>query len=762
MRRVACLLEGVVQGVGFRPFVYRMAKECGLSGFVRNEGRGVRVEIEGEETVVDTLLGVLRKQAPVGARIESLQICELPLQGTCGFVIADSVKTQATQMSLAADSATCAACRAELLTPGQRRYRYPFTSCNSCGPRYSIVEALPYDRGRSAMRAFPLCAACADEYENPRDRRFHAQANACPSCGPSLCLLDACGAPVAVAEQALQGAVRGLLAGQIVAVKGLGGFHLMVDATNAAAVADLRRRKGRAAKPFAVMFQSLAAVRGQCAVASEEARELESSLAPIVLLRCRDAGSAHAPVVADVAPGNPWLGVMLPYTPVHHLVLREVGRPLVCTSANVSEEPLCITNEEAVSRLAGIADGFLVHDRDIRRPLDDSVVRVLPGGVQVLRRARGLVPFSLRLPVASDHPNVLALGGHLKNTIALVSAGRVAVSQHVGDLSSLAARAQLRRAVEDVLGLCGTRVQRIACDLHPDYASSLLADELALRWQVPVARIQHHHAHVAACMAEYGLCGPVLGVVWDGAGLGTDGSVWGGEALIVDAGGFRRVAHLRPFPLVGGDKALAEPRRAALGMLFELYGKQAESQVEAMFPDGEANVLVQLLEGSVRTVRTTSMGRLFDSVAALTGVRAEAGFEGQAAMALEMVAEGGDPSPAGYSLPLRLGSPAQIDWEPLLCALLEDRRRGVAAGVMAARFHVSLAEVTLKIAEYVGLEQVVLSGGCFQNRRLLLGAQSLLVARGFRVYVGMQYPVNDGGLSLGQAFVATHVHGENC
>lgn len=761
MRRVVCFLEGVVQGVGLRPSVYRLAKEYGLSGFVRNEGRGVRAEIEGQGSAVDGLLDKLRGTLPVGARVESWQVRELSVRGGHGFVIAESVETPAIQMSIAADSATCVACRDELLTPGQRRYRYPFTSCNSCGPRYSILEALPYDRAHTAMRAFSPCAACTDEYESPHDRRFHAQANACPGCGPSLRLLDANGAAVVAAEDAMQGAVTRLIDGQVLAVKGLGGFHLMVDATNAAAVAELRRRKGREAKPFAVMFSSVDAVCAQCVVSQQEAQELESAAAPIVVLQRRDSGSSEQQVVVGVAPGNPWLGALLPYTPLHHLLLREVARPLVCTSANVSEEPLCTANQEAVSRLAGIADRFLVHDRDITRPLDDSVARVLPGGVQVLRRARGLVPCSLRLPLASDHPKVLALGGYLKNTIALASEGRVTVSQHVGDLSSLAARAQLRRTVDDLLGLSGARVERIACDLHPDYASSLLADELARRWQVPVVRIQHHHAHVAACMAEHGLRGPVLGLVWDGAGLGTDGSIWGGEALIVDAGGFRRVAHLRPFPLVGGDKAMAEPRRAALGMLFELYGKQAWPHVELMFSDDGAEVLLHLLMHSVQTVRTTSMGRLFDSVAALIGVRAQAGFEGQAAMALEAAADGETQSIVPYPLPLRSGSPAQIDWEPLLDALLEDRRRGVAAAVMAARFHEALVQVTLKIADEAGVEQIVLSGGCFQNRRLLLGAQSLLVARGFRVYVGMQYPVNDGALSLGQAFIAAQAGRES-
>lgn len=511
----------------------------------------------------------------------------------------------------------------------------------------------------------------------------------------------------------------------------------------------LRQRKRRPEKPFAVMFPSLQVLRSVCEVSPEEAEVLTSPAAPILLLRRRASGGAEGFIVESVAPGNPWLGAFLPYTPLHRLLLDAVGRPVVCTSGNLSDEPLCIGRAEALERLRDVADGFLMHDRPIVRPVDDSVARMTPEGLQVLRRARGYAPLPLPLPGA---PCLLGLGGQLKGTVALCVGEQVVVSQHLGDLGSLEGSRLLERTAEDLMKLLEARPMALACDLHPDYASTRLAERLSGQWGVPLVRVQHHHAHVAACMAEHGLTGPVLGLTWDGAGLGTDGTLWGGEALVVEGAGFRRVAHLRPFSLPGGARALREPRRAALGLLHEVDGAGAVAHLREAFTAREAEVLVTMLERGLQSPRTTSMGRLFDAVAALSDIRMRAGFEGQAAMALEYAAGEGEAEP--YPLPLRDGAPAVADWESLIRELLADRKRGVPPALMAARFHATLAVLAESIAVRVGLPRVVLSGGCFQNMRLLRDVQTRLRARGFEVFSPRQYPPNDGGLSLGQVAVA--------
>ena len=600
------------------------------------------------------------------------------------------------------------------------------------------------------MKRFPLCDACAREYRTPSDRRFHAQPIACPACGPQLRFLSS-GCELARRDAALRCAVQAIDAGGILALQGLGGFHLLVDAGRTDAVARLRQRKQRQEKPFAIMFPSLAVVRSVCTLSAAEEYLLVSPEAPIVLLRRRFTDTFGSTVAEGVAPGNPWLGVMLPYTPLHRLLLTELARPLVCTSGNLPGEPICTDETQAQARLSAVADVFLVHDRPIVRPLDDSVVRVGASGPQILRRGRGFAP--LPLPLGDDDTCLLALGGQLKSTVALAKNGKVIVSQHLGDLSSAEGAMLLERCVDDLVSFFAARPRVVACDLHPDYVSTRLAERLAAAWSVPLERVQHHHAHIAACMAEYALSGPVLGLAWDGVGLGTDGTIWGGEALVVHGQTFRRVAHLRSFSLPGGERAMREPRRAALGLLYEIFGSEAAQYAGSDLGGEDVRILLGMLQQRFNAPRTTSMGRLFDAVAALTGIRTHAGFEGQAAMALEFAADNVDES-AAYPFPLDDGEPAKADWEPLVRAALSDCRSGTSRARVSARFHNAVAGLAADIAARVGLPRVVLSGGCFQNLRLARAVHARLIERGFEVYAPARYPPNDGGLSLGQAWVA--------
>jgi len=757
MIRLAITVQGVVQGVGFRPFVHTAATARGLAGWVRNRTDGVRIEVEGPAPRVEDFRRALEREAPPAARLVRIDVEERPLQSEESFRILDSDPGAPPRPSVPADLATCPECLEEVASASERRFRYPFTNCTRCGPRWTLIESLPYDRARTSMRGFALCADCEAEYRDTRDRRFHAQPVACPACGPSMRLLTPEGTQLYKDEAALRGAVEGVLSGRVLALQGLGGFQLLVDATNPEAVALLRQRKRRSEKPFAVMFPSLEMLRAVCVLTSEEEAVLTSPAAPILLLRKRPSGGTRARVAEAVAPGNPWLGALLPYTPLHRLLLELAERPLVCTSGNLSDEPLCIDPAEALERLHGVADLFLVHDRPILRPVDDSVARMGPDGPLVLRRARGYAPLPLSLGAGT--PCLLGLGGQLKGTVALSSGDQVVVSQHLGDLGSVEGSRLLERTVEDLLRLLEARPVAVACDLHPDYVSTRLGERLAASWGVPLLHVQHHHAHIAAGMVEHGLSGPVLGLAWDGAGLGTDGTLWGGEALIVEGARFRRVAHLRPFRLPGGERALREPRRAALGLLHALDWPGGTTHLRDAFTPGEADVLAAMLGRGLQSPLTTSMGRLFDAVAALSGVRVQAGFEGQAAMALEFAA-GEEEAVEPYPLPLREGEPAVADWEPLIRALLVDRERGAPASLMAGRFHAALANLAEAIALRAGLPQVVLAGGCFQNLRLLRDTQARLRARGFEVWTPRQYPPNDGSLSLGQLAVAARRYEE--
>jgi hydrogenase maturation protein HypF len=832
LRRLAITVRGVVQGVGFRPFVYNAARARGLAGWVRNEAGMVRIEVEGERVAVDAFLSDLRARHPPQARIDSIDVQDIQdlspkTKDLASFQILTSEGQSAPCPTIPADLTTCRECLAEIRDPSERRYNYPFTNCTNCGPRWSIIEQLPYDRPRTSMAAFAMCPDCRAEYENPADRRFHAQPIACRRCGPSLRLLE-CGdsSPLFVrrfellqeaatqeksgdesphSKDALNAAAALLLAGRIVALKGLGGFQLLADATNAEAVVLLRRRKRRPDRPFAIMVATLDEARRYCDISEAETGILTSHQSPIVLLRRLSSPLSPLPSplspVPGVAPGNPYLGVMLPYTPLHHLLLAAVGRPLVCTSGNLSEEPMAITIEDAQERLGPIADAILTHNRPIVRPVDDSIVRLGPTGPQVLRRARGFAPLAIELRVGTaETPTVLAVGGHLKNTVALalgrvhethqtgkrgqsptnlrsVPAGTarrvlrtngdcplfpvdVVLSAHVGDLDSVPSVEVFRRAIDDLVSFFQVTPEIVACDLHPDYASTRHAEQLAARWGVPLVRVQHHHAHVAACMAEHGLNGPVLGFSWDGTGYGPDGTVWGGEVLLCDGAEYRRVAQLRTFALPGGEAAVRQPRRSALGLLFEMFGSRAADYAAQWFSPSELRPLLSMLTQQVNSPRTSSMGRLFDAVAALCGLPPVISFEGQAAMSLEYAADEKEQESYAFTV----GQVANLsydtmllDWEPLVRAVLADRAAGLPVSRISARFHNALADLTVSVAERLAPTKalpIILTGGCFQNALLAARAHARLSAAGYSVYTHNKVPPGDGGIALGQVFVA--------
>lgn len=745
--RVRIVIRGAVQGVGFRPFVHRLANELGLLGWVVNSSQGVFIEVEGQRARLDEFVLRLGSERPPRAVIQSTESSFLEAKGYDSFEIRHSTDAGAKTTLILPDMATCADCLREIFDPHDRHYLYPFTNCTNCGPRFSIIEALPYDRANTSMRGFKMCPACQAEYDDPLDRRFHAQPTACPACGPRLVLLDGRGLPQAHRHEALRRAADAIRHGEIVALKGLGGFQLMVDARNDAAVRRLRRRKHREEKPLAIMVPNVECARGLCMISAAEARLLDSAEAPIVLLRHSPGEGGVAP---SVAPNNPSLGVMLPYTPLHHLLLRDLGFPSVATSGNLSDEPICIDSGEAVSRLAGIADCFLVHDRPIVRHVDDSVVRMLLGGEQVMRRARGYAP--LPVHVARPLPKILAVGAHLKNAVAMSVGHDVFVSQHIGDLATPAAHDAFRRVCRDLPGLYDLQPETVACDLHPDYLSTMTANQIARH----PTMVQHHLAHVLSCMAENEVELPVLGIAWDGTGLGSDGTIWGGEFLVVDATPFTRAAHVRTFRLPGGEAAIREPRRCALGLLYQAFGAavfdDAGQWLRGHFNPQERSLLCQALKHNVNTPVTSSAGRLFDAVASLCELRQRASFEGQAAMELEFAVQPG--IGAAYTCELTGDAPLVIDWEPMLIEILHDARTRIAPGVMAAKFHNALVEAAVAMAGRVGLEAVALTGGCFQNRVLTERMVRRLRAEGFRPFWHQRVPANDGGIALGQVMAA--------
>lgn len=750
--RVACRVsvKGVVQGVGFRPFVHRLAIRHRLDGWVRNAPGEVALGLEGEGGELEAFLAELRSEAPRLAVIESLAVEWTAPEGLAGFVIEASADQPGVRLPVPPDVALCPACEAELLDPMNRRYQYPFITCTDCGPRYTVIERLPYDRERTTMRVFTQCPACAREYATPGERRHHSETNSCPACGPTLWFeSQAPGVAQATSEGALREAVSLLAGGGILALRGFGGFHLAADATNPEAVALLRRRKAREAKPFAVMVRSLEAASALGQVGEVEARLLQAPERPIVLLPAQP-GSGLA---EGVAPGVGTIGVMLPATPLHLLLAEALPRPLVMTSGNLSDEPIAIGNQEARRRLAVIADGFLLHDREILSRADDSVLRVVQGSPMYLRRSRGYAPLPLRLPVPVPLP-LLAVGPHLKNTFTLAVGDRAWVSPHIGDLEDLEGLEHFRQTLAVYRRLFGVEPAAVVHDLHPGYLSTRLALELGL----PVTlAVQHHHAHLGAVLAEHGETGPAIGVTFDGTGYGTDGAVWGGEILVGDLCGFRRAAHLRYAPLPGGDLAARRPWRALEGYA-SLESALRAVVNPAMAPEAERNLVQRQIEARINSPLASSMGRLFDAAAAVIGVRQVAAYEGQAAMELEALA--GNRVAAEYPMPLEDEPDGTfvLDPVPMLVRLGLRRLRGADPADLAADLHASIARGTemavRRVAETTRIPTVVLAGGVFQNARLLASLTTRLVGAGFRVLTARDLPPNDGGISYGQAAIA--------
>ncbi len=750
-KRLKVVVQGAVQGVGFRPFVYRLATELALTGRVRNTSRGVFIEVEGPEGTLETFLHRLQTEKPPAAVILSLEYVYLDPEGYPDFQILHSDDQGPKTVLILPDIATCPDCLRELWNPQDRRYRYPFINCTNCGPRFTILLALPYDRPNTTMRIFPMCPECQREYDDPADRRFHAQPNACPVCGPEVFLWTPEGQEVARGEEAIRQAEEALRAGKILALKGLGGYQLLVDARNERAVRELRRRKHREEKPFALMFPTLEHLSAYAHVSEAEARTLTGPEAPIVLVH-RKPNTDLAP---SVAPGNPYLGAMLPYTPLHHLLLRDLGFPVVCTSGNLSDEPIVTDDREALRKLGPLVDLLLTHNRPIARHADDSVL-FFEGPLRVMiRRARGFAP----LPILLRHPlpDLLALGPHLKNTIALSRGHQVFLSQHIGDLDTWEARETLRRVVQDFLRLYDHRPQAVVSDAHPDYFTTQEAQRLAREWGIPHVQVYHHHAHVAACMAENELPNePVLGLSWDGTGYGTDGTIWGGEVLVARYTEFQRFGTLVPFSLPGGERAIREPWRIALALLHAALGPDVPLVQQRHWPEAQRQRwLVQLLQREdTAGPLTTSCGRLFDGISALLGIRPTASYEGQAAMALEWAIQ---PTEGG-TYPLELQQDAQgvwrWDWRPMVREIWHEIQQGESPARISTRFHNTLVAWGVEMARRAGLPRVVLSGGCFQNRYLLRQLRQRLQQEGFRVYVHQQVPPNDGGVALGQIVVA--------
>jgi hydrogenase maturation protein HypF len=749
VKRKAIEITGIVQGIGYRPFVYNLALTLSIRGWVLNNEKGVLIDAEGDDGALDRFIEGLTALAPPLARIETLKANPLEPQGYSNFEIRQSKGASEGFTLISPDVATCDACLAELLSPGNFRYRYPFINCTLCGPRFTIIKDIPYDRHKTTMVPFAMCPVCRKEYESPVDRRFHAQPNACPACGPSLRLVDRKGETLR--GNALDRTLDLLTQGSIVAVKGIGGFHLVCNAENHGAVSTLRSRKFREDKPFAVMCRDLEEVRAHCHVREGEERLLCSPERPIVLLD-RKKDSSIAP---SVAPFQRTLGVMLPYSPLHHLLLRGPLRSLVMTSGNVSDEPIAYKNEEACRRLSEIADFFLLHDRDIHMRCDDSVVRVFRDRPYVLRRSRGYVPFPIKL--SFDLEMILACGGELKNTFSLSRGPYVFVSHHIGDLENMETLLSFEQGIEHFKTLFSIEPKAVAYDLHPEYLSTKYALSLA---GIPKVGVQHHHAHVVSAMAENGLDGEVIGVALDGTGFGNDGTIWGGEFLKADLRDFKRVAHLKQVPMPGGAAAIKEPWRMAFAYLLDAFGDRAMDLelgwLKRRDPQ-KCRVLKRMIERRVNSPRTSSMGRLFDAVSSLLSVRDTVNYEGQAAIELEMAADAEGKEEYPFKIQEK-EQPMVLDPAEMVREVVQDLIRGLSPSLISGKFHRSIARIVVETCRRIrldsGLNRVVLSGGVFQNTLLLELVFHGLKQAGFEVYTHHLVPTNDGGISLGQAVIA--------
>ncbi|RQW05471.1 carbamoyltransferase HypF [candidate division KSB1 bacterium] len=744
-QRLSIHIQGAVQGVGFRPFIWRLATELQLTGWVRNTSNGLFIEAEGSPQQLDRFLKAIPIEKPSISRIHSLKHHRLDPVGYAVFKIEQSDDQLDRTAWMLPDIATCEECLSELFDPADRRYLYPFTNCTHCGPRFTIIESLPYDRTNTTMRIFDMCPACRSEYSDPGNRRYHAQPNGCPTCGPHVELWDAAGHILTSLDAAIAKTAELICDGRIIAIKGLGGFHLVADATNDDAVRRLRQKKGRDEKPFALMADR-SSVEKYCHLSPAEAALLNSPESPILLLQRVRKGE----VAESVAPNNPLLGVMLPYTPLHHILLSMLPGPIVATSGNLADETICIDNREALARLGAIADYFLVHNRPIAHHVDDSIVRMMADRPVVLRRARGYAPLPISLKKTIEP--AIAVGGHLKNSIAVAHAQQAFVSQHIGDLETESSITTLQRTVADFCSIYHIAPQRIIHDAHPDYASTRYASSLAGE----KIAVQHHLAHIFSCMADNELEPPLLGVAWDGIGYGDDGTLWGGEFFLLEKRASRRFAHLRTFPLPGGDRAIRQPFRSAIGLLYEMDAHMVERHPSLaplqQVSGAELKTIVKMLQQEINAPRTSSAGRLFDAVASLLDIQHVNAYEGQAAMQLEFSAWEAEMTADVYPYDIDFSAVtknAVVDWRPMLRALLTDIPC-VEKTTVAARFHNTLADIICTVAQKSGMHRLVLSGGTFQNKYLVEKTTDKLTAEGFRVYTHQQVPPNDGGIALGQ------------
>lgn len=750
-KRIRHHFSGIVQGVGFRPFVYRLAVQNGLTGFVQNRPDGVIAEVEGPPAAVQSFLYDVRRELPPLARITHIESTDIAVHHDPDFQIIRSDNKGRTDIHITPDAATCPDCLNELFDPANPRFRYPFINCTNCGPRLTIIQAIPYDRANTSMACFPLCPRCLAEYEDPADRRFHAEPNACPVCGPRLTLLNAEGNAVDTVDP-VKTTVGLISSGHILAIKGLGGFHLCVDAASDEAVRKLRLRKYREEKPLAIMVRNIARARQIAEVGREEEALLSSLQRPIVLVKKLKSG-----LISDwVAPGVPNLGIMLPYTPLHHLLLEHHFTALVMTSANQVDEPICTGNREALTRLQGIADYFLVHNRDILVRCDDSIAFVAAGNPQFMRRSRGYVPEPLYLK--KQYPPVLALGGQLKTAQCVLKDHFAFISPHIGDMETPQARDFFNESLALMKRITQSDPQVIACDLHPAYFSTQAAKELSPE---RIIRVQHHHAHIASCMADNQIDGDVIGLAMDGTGYGPDGNAWGGEFLIANETGFQRFGHLQYLILPGGEKAIREPWRISASLLKTACGpswREIAGQLKLIPDHIPIDLLDKIIEGGIHSPLSSGLGRLFDGVAALIGLSKQVSFEGQAAMELETLATGSSGTSYPFELLRTNSQPCILDMRAAIRAIITDLETGQSRPRIAASFHQTLIEAFADMADEMrkttGLSRVVLSGGCFQNKILFTGTIDKLKLSGFDVYCHNQVPANDGGLSLGQAVIA--------
>ena len=757
-------IKGVVQGIGFRPFIYKIAQQLNIKGWVKNSAEGVIIQAECSPKQLNNFSQKIQQEKPKQADIYNLEIKQLDYIGYQEFKIEKSeAKNQHKTAIIPADLTTCSECLKELFDPNNRRYRYPFINCTNCGPRYSIIKALPYDRMTTTMNKFVMCAECQQEYDNPANRRFHAQPNACPQCGPHLELWDKNGNCLDKFDRAIKETVTLIRKGNILAIKGLGGFHLVVDAANSSAVKKLRLCKNRPHKPLALMYPDLEQIKQDCVVSKLEEQTLLSTASPIVLLK--KIQISNSPFICnEIAPDNPYLGVMLPYTPLHHLLLKDLKSPIVATSGNRQNKPICIDETEALQRLNGIADYFLVHNRPIFTPVDDSIVRIIKDEVMIIRRARGYAPLPINLPhkPIQNSLKILALGGQLKNTVAIKINQQIFLSQHLGNLETPESLKTYQQTIDNFQHIYNFQPDLITCDAHPDYYSSQYAQDLKSNYKrsLPIVKVQHHLAHIFSTIAEHNIEYPLLGVAWDGTGYGLDNTIWGGEFFYLTQDKIQRIASFLPFYLLGGTKAIVEPKRIALSLLLQTFDQleniPEQFQLNTFFTPQELNIFTKMYQQKINSPLTSSVGRLFDGISALLGIIEQVTYEAEAAMRLEFTTDDLSTTETyPFHWQYQDDSCSYIDWKPMINNIIDDYVNHKSLALISAKFHQTLVELIATVAKNLPIKNIVLAGGCFQNKYLLEHTISKLQALNFQPYWSQKVPINDGGLALGQIAFAS-------